>query len=154
MTALARMVDSGEDPRFIARRMVIFASEDIGNANPWALIVATALAQAVEFVGLPEAQINLAHGVTFLATAPKSNASYTALLEALEDARKGSFGVPLHLRNAPTNLMKELGYSRGYQYVHNAPDAKVAQTHFPKEIGEKKYYRPKQIGYEQKLKNS
>ena len=150
---LGRILEAGEDPRFVARRMVIFASEDIGNANPWALIVATAVAQAVEFVGLPEAQINLAHGVTFLATAPKSNASYIALLEALEDARKGSFGVPLHLRNAPTKLMKELGYGKDYQYAHNAPDGKVAQTHFPKEIGEKQYYHPKQVGYEQKLQN-
>lgn len=150
---MARMLEAGEDPRFIARRMVIFASEDIGNANPWALMVATAVANAVEYVGLPEAQINLAHGVTFLATAPKSNASYTALLEALEDARKGSFGVPLHLRNAATKLMKELGYGKGYQYAHDYDNAKVSQTHFPKEIGEKHYYKAKNIGYEGKLKN-
>jgi len=151
---MTRMLEAGEDPRFIARRMVIFASEDIGNANPWALMMTIAVAQAVDIIGLPEAQINLAHGVTFLATAPKSNASYLALLSALEDARKGSFGVPLHLRNAPTKLMKELGYSKGYQYAHDAPDAKVAQTHFPKEIGEKQYYHPKKIGYEQKLQKT
>jgi putative ATPase len=139
---LARMVESGEDPRFIARRMVIFASEDIGNANPQAVQVATAVAHAVEYVGMPEAQINLAHGVTYLATAPKSNASYTALLKAKEDAKKGSFGVPLHLRNAVTNLMKKIGYGKGYEYAHDLPEKKSKQTHFPKEIGEQKYYNP------------
>lgn len=139
---LARMVESGEDPRFIARRMVIFASEDIGNADPQAVQVATAVAHAVEYVGMPEAQINLAHGVTYLATAPKSNASYTALLRAKEDAKKGSFGVPLHLRNAVTNLMRKIGYGKGYQYAHDVLDKKPDQTHFPKEIGEKKYYNP------------
>ncbi|MBU1045692.1 replication-associated recombination protein A [Patescibacteria group bacterium] len=139
---LARMIESGEDPRFIARRMVIFASEDISNADPRAIQVATAIAHAVEYVGLPEAQINLAHGVTYLATAPKSNASYAALLEAKEDAKKGAFGVPLHLRNAVTNLMKKIGYGKGYQYAHDVPGKKPVQTHFPKEIGEKKYYHP------------
>jgi len=140
---LARMVESGEDPRFIARRMVIFASEDVGNADPNALRVAVSVAQAVEYVGLPEAQINLAHGVTYLSTAPKSNASYSALLKAKQDAQKGSFGVPLHLRNAVTNLMKKLGYGKDYQYVHDFKDAETNQTHFPKEIGEKKYYHEK-----------
>jgi len=139
---LARMIESGEDPRFIARRMVIFASEDIGNADPMALLIATAVANAVEYVGLPEAQINLAHGVTYLAKAPKSNASYTALLEAKKDAKKGSFGVPLHLRNAVTNLMKDLDYGKGYRYAHDFKEASVKQTHFPSQIGEKKYYFP------------
>ena len=92
---------------------------------------------------MPEAQINLAQGTTYLATAPKSNASYTALLEAKEDAKKGSFGVPLHLRNAVTNLMKKWGYGQGYKYAHEFPKGKVKQNHFPKEIGEKKYYSPK-----------
>jgi len=137
---LARMIESGEDPKFIARRMVIFASEDIGNADPQAIQVATAIAQAVEYVGLPEAQINLAQGVTYLAAAKKSNASYTALLKAKEDAKKGSFGVPLHLRNAVTKLMEKIGYGKGYQYAHDVPNKKPSQTHFPKEIGEKKYY--------------
>ena len=139
---LARMVEAGEDPKFIARRMVIFSSEDIGNADPQAVQVATAVARAVEFVGMPEAQINLAQGVTYLATAPKSNASYTALLQAKEDAKKGSFGVPLHLRNAVTNLMKKIGYAKGYEYAHDLPEKKSKQTHFPKEIGEKEYYKP------------
>lgn len=139
---LARMIESGEDPKFIARRMVIFASEDIGNADPQAIQVALAVAQAVEFVGLPEAQINLAQGVTYLATAPKSNASYVALLKAKDDAKKGSFGVPLHLRNAVTSLMKKIGYGKGYQYAHDVPGKKPNQVHFPKQIGEKKYYNP------------
>ncbi len=141
---LARMVESGEDPRFIARRMVVFASEDIGNADPQAIQVATAIAGAVEYVGMPEAQINLAQGATYLATAAKSNASYAALLRAKEDAQKGSFGVPLHLRNAVTNLMKKIGYGKGYQYAHDLPPDKLpGQTHFPQEIGEQKYYYPK-----------
>lgn len=140
---LARMVESGENPRFIARRMIIFASEDIGNADPRAIQVATAVAQAVEYVGLPEAQINLAQGTTYLATAPKSDASYAALLKAKEDAKKGSFGVPLHLRNAVTNLMKKLGYGQGYKYAHDFPNGQVQQDHFPKEIGPQKYYFPK-----------
>lgn len=138
---LARMVDSGEDPRFIARRMVIFASEDIGNADPSALEVATNVARAVEFVGMPEAQINLAHGTTYLAEAPKSNASYTALLEALEDAKKGSYGVPKHLRNAVTDLMKDFGYGEDYEYAHDLPEKEPDQEHFPKKLGEQKYYK-------------
>jgi len=139
---LARMIESGEDPKFIARRMVIFSSEDIGNADPQALEVAVSVARAVEYVGLPEAQINLAQGTTYLATAPKSNASYTALLEAKEDAKKGSFGVPLHLRNAVTSLMKRLGYGKDYKYAHDCQGGGGEQEHFPEEIGEKKYYKP------------
>jgi len=138
---LARMIESGENPRFIARRMIIFASEDIGNADFRALLIANAVAHAVEYVGLPEAQINLAQGVTYLATAKKSDASYSALLEATKDAKKGAYGVPLHLRNAVTNLMKDLGYGKDYKYAHNFKGAKVKQNHFPKEIGEKKYYK-------------
>ena len=138
---LARMVESGEAPRFIARRMVIFASEDVGNADPQAVQIAIAIARAVEFVGFPEAQINLAQGVTYLATAPKSNASYSALLQAKEDAKKGTYGVPMHLRNAVTNLMKKIGYGKNYEYAHDLPEKKSKQTHFPKEIGEKEYYK-------------
>ncbi len=114
---LARMIEAGEDPRFIARRMVIFASEDVGNADPQALSVATAAAQAVEFVGLPEAQINLAQAATYLASAPKSNASYKGLLEAKEDVvRTLNLPVPLHLRNPVTSLMKKIGYGKNYRY--------------------------------------
>lgn len=141
---LARMLEAGEDPKFIARRMVIFASEDIGNVDPSAIVVATSIAQAVQFVGLPEAQINLAQGTTFLATRPKDNASYVGLLEAREDARThGNLGVPLHLRNAVTSLMKELGYGKGYRYVHDDPGAKTEQSHLPDPLKGRRYYRPK-----------
>ena len=141
---LARMLEGGENPRFIARRMVIFASEDIGNADPLALVVANAVAQAVEFVGLPEAQINLAQGTTYLASRPKDNASYVGLLEAVKDAKElGNLGVPLHLRNALTSLMRDLGYGKGYRYVHNEPAAKAEQQHLPDPLKGKRYYRPK-----------
>ncbi|MGH7207053.1 MAG: replication-associated recombination protein A [Nitrospiraceae bacterium] len=141
---LARMLEGGEDPKFIARRMVIFASEDIGNADPLALIVATAVFQAVEFVGLPEAQINLAQGTAYLASRPKDNASYVGLLEALQDARTfGNLEVPLHLRNAVTSLMWNLGYGQGYRYVHDDPSARSEQTHLPEHLRGKRYYRPK-----------
>ncbi len=141
---LARMLEGGEDPKFIARRMVIFASEDIGNADPSALLIATAVAQAVQFVGLPEAQINLAHGTTYLASRPKDNASYIGLLEALQDAKHyGNLGVPLHLRNAVTSLMKTLGYGQGYRYIHDDPEARAEQTHLPQELQGRQYYRPK-----------
>ncbi len=141
---LARMLEGGEDPKFIARRMVIFASEDVGNADPLALLMATAVFRAVETVGLPEAQINLAHGTTYLATRPKDNASYVGLLEALEDARAhGNLEVPMHLRNAVTALMRELEYGKGYRYVHEDPAAKTEQTHLPDKLKGKRYYRPK-----------
>ena len=141
---LARMLEGGEDPRFIARRMVIFASEDIGNADPLALVIATAVFQAVEFVGLPEAQINLAQGTTYLASRPKDNASYVALKEALQDARAfGNLDVPLHLRNAVTSLMRDLGYGQGYKYVHDDPSSKIDQPHLPDRLKGRRYYRPK-----------
>jgi putative ATPase len=140
---LARMLEAGEDPKFIARRLVIFASEDVGNADPMGLVVATAVAQAVQFVGLPEAQINLAHGTTFLATRPKDNASYTALLEALRDAKDGgNLGVPLHLRNAVTSLMRNLEYGKGYRYAHDDSQARE-QAHLPEVLKGRKYYKPK-----------
>jgi putative ATPase len=141
---LARMLEGGESPRFIARRMVIFASEDIGNAQPLALVVANAVAQAVEFVGLPECRLNLAQGVTYLATCPKDNAAYQGLIEATKDAEDhGNLPVPLHLRNAPTSLMRDLGYGKGYRYVHEDPQARTEQGHLPEKLGKKKYYRPK-----------
>jgi putative ATPase len=141
---LARMLEAGEDPKFIARRMVIFASEDIGNADPLAVVVATSIAQAVQFVGLPEAQINLAHGTTYLASRPKDNASYIGLLEAFEDAKThGNLGVPLHLRNAVTSLVRDLGYGKGYRYVHEDPQARVEQAHLPDPLQGRQYYRPK-----------
>jgi putative ATPase len=141
---LARMLEAGESPRFIARRMVILASEDIGNADPMALVVATAVAQAVELIGLPECRLNLAQGATYLATCPKDNASYAGLQEAMGDVvEHGNLPVPLHLRNAPTSLMRELGYGKGYRYVHEDPAARTEQTHLPEKLGKKKYYRPK-----------
>ena len=143
---LARMLDAGEDPKFIARRMVIFASEDIGNADPLALVVATSVAQAVQFVGLPEAQINLAQGTTYLASRPKDNASYVGLLEALKDTKTyGNLGVPLHLRNAVTSLMRDLGYGTDYRYVHDDPSARTEQTHLPPPLKGRRYYRPKPL---------
>jgi len=142
---LARMLGAGEDPKFIARRMVIFASEDIGNADPSGLLVANAVAQAVQFVGLPEAQINLAHGTTYLAMSPKDNASYVGLLEALEDATAhGNLGVPLHLRNAVTSMMRGLGYGKGYRYAHDDPQASQEQEHLPEALKGRKYYGPKE----------
>jgi putative ATPase len=126
---LARMVDAGEDPKFIARRMVIFASEDVGLADPNALVVANAVFRAVETIGLPEAQINLAHGTTYLAQAPKSRAAYAAYFRALDDVRKHqNLPIPMHLRNAPTQLMKDLGYGQGEQQ-HNLPE-QLAGTHY------------------------
>ena len=143
---LARMVEAGEDPKFIARRMVIFASEDIGNADPLALVIATAVAQAVQFVGLPEAQINLAQGTTYLASRPKDNASYVGLLEALKDAKAyGNLGVPLHLRNAVTSLMRDFGYGADYRYVHDDPSARTDQVHLPEPLKDRRYYRPKPL---------
>jgi putative ATPase len=143
---LARMLDAGEDPKFIARRMVIFASEDIGNVDPLALVIATSVAQAVQFVGLPEAQINLAQGTTYLASRLKDNASYVGLLEALKDAKAyGNLGVPLHLRNAVTSLMRDLGYGADYRYVHDDPSARTEQTHLPLPLKGRRYYRPKPL---------
>ena len=140
---LARMLEGGEDPKFIARRLVIFASEDVGNADPMGLVVATAVAQAVQFVGLPEAQINLAQGTTYLATRPKDNASYVGLLEAMEDVKaQGNLGVPVHLRNAVASMMKGFGYGDGYRYVHDDPQAKE-QEHLPESLNGRRYYRPK-----------
>jgi putative ATPase len=141
---MARMLEAGESPRFIARRMVILASEDVGNADPMAIVVATAVAHAVEFIGLPECKLNLAQGVTYLATCPKDNASYKGLLEAEKDAQEqGNLPVPLHLRNASTDLMRNLGYGKDYRYVHDDPAAKTEQTHLPEKLVKKKYYRPK-----------
>ncbi|MCZ6624868.1 MAG: replication-associated recombination protein A [Deltaproteobacteria bacterium] len=150
---LMRMLEAGEDPLFIARRMIILASEDIGNADPRALQVAIAAKDAVHFVGLPEGKIPLAQATTYLATAPKSNASYKAMLAASKDVKdKGSLPVPLHLRNAPTPLMEELGYGKGYRYAHNFPDHVVDQQHLPEELKGKRYYSPSDSGYEKTIK--
>ena len=146
---LARMIEGGEDPKFIARRMVIFASEDIGNADPYAITLAVSVCQAVQLIGLPEARINLAQGVTYLAGAPKSNASYQALNEAMREATAmQDLAVPLHLRNAPTKLMKKEGYGEGYLYPHSFPGHFVPQHYFPEGMDPKTYYKPSDEGRE------
>ncbi len=150
---LSRMLQGGEDPKFIARRMVIFASEDIGNADPYALTLAISVFHSVEVIGLPEARINLAQGVTYLASAPKSNASYQGLNEASGDA--GAFRnlpVPLHLRNAPTKLMKNEGYGKGYRYPHSYTGHFVEERYFPDGLDPKAYYRPGEEGREKYLR--
>jgi len=150
---LMRMLEAGEDPLFIARRMVIFAAEDISNADPQALSLAVATKDAVHFVGLPEGRIPLAQAATYLATAPKSNASYKAMLAAQEDVKQhGPLPVPLHLRNAPTKLMKGLGYGKGYQYAHNYEDALSDQQHLPDVLRERRYYLPNERGQEKAIK--
>ncbi len=150
---MGRMIEAGEDPLYIARRLVRFASEDVGLASPRALEQATAAYQACRFIGLPECALALAQAVVFLATSPKSNsleASYIAVKE--EIARSGHLPVPLHIRNAPTGLMKKLGYGKGYKYAHDFPDAKVEQEHLPKEIRGKRFYHPTDRGFEKTIK--
>lgn len=140
---LARMIEGGEDPSFIARRMVIAASEDIGNANPTALVVATTCFQAVNLIGYPEARIVLSQAATYLATSAKSNAAYAAINKAQEVVREtGNLPVPLHLRNAPTNLMKEIGHGKGYAYSHDQAGNFSAQEYLPAEIIGRKLYEP------------
>jgi len=130
--------------------MVIFASEDIGNADPYALTLAVSVFHAVELIGLPEARINLAQGATYLASCPKSNASYEGIGEALSDVKSaGASAVPpLHLRNAPTDLMKEIGYGKGYRYPHSFPGHFVDEHYFPEQMEPKAYYRPTGEGRE------
>lgn len=150
---LAKMLDAGEDPVFIARRMVIFASEDIGNADPSALSLAVSVFQAVQIIGMPECRINLAHGVTYLACTAKSNASYMGLNEASKELKNNTkLEVPLHLRNAPTNYMKQEGYSLGYKYPHDFPNHFVEENYFPINIKPKTYYHPTNLGKEKVFK--
>ena len=140
---LARMIHSGEDPRFIARRMVIFASEDVGMADTQALVVATAAAQAVEYVGLPEVQLNLAHAAVYLATAPKSNAVIRGIGAAMADVEKeGQGAVPSHLRDAHYPGAKTLGHGAGYKYPHDFPGAAVEQSYMPEGFEDKTYWEP------------
>jgi len=137
------MIEAGEDPLYVARRMVRFASEDIGIADPQALAVASGPRRPFHFMGLPEGELALAEAAVYLATAPKSNAVYTAYESAKEDiAKKGALPVPLPIRNAPTRLMKELGYGRGYRYAHDYPEGLVEQDYFPRELGNRIYYHP------------
>ncbi len=146
---LARMLAAGEDPRFIARRLVISASEDIGMADPMGLLVATAAAQAVDFVGLPEARIALAQATVHLATAPKSAASYQALNEAMHDVQERPAGeVPMHLRDGHYRGAASLGHGQGYDYPHSHPEGWVDQEYRPAEVAAQRYYRPTGRGYE------
>ncbi|RIL02813.1 MAG: AAA family ATPase [Proteobacteria bacterium] len=145
----ARMLEAGEDPRFLARRLAIFASEDVGNAEPAALPLAMAAYQAVERIGMPEARIAIAQAITFLACAPKSNASYRAMEAALDVVRAaGSAAVPLHLRNAPTRLMRDLDYGREYRSPHDAPGGFVEAWNLPDELGDARFYEPSEVGAE------
>ena len=149
---LARLIDGGEDPAYIARRLIIFASEDVGNADPRALSVALDVAHAVERIGLPEGRIPLAQAVTWLATCPKSNASYLGINAALADVKRhGPLPVPLHLRNAPTREMKAEGYGEGYQYPHDAPDRIVRQQYLPDALQGRRYYEPVPHGAEKTI---
>lgn len=150
---LARMLEGGEDPLYIARRLVRFASEDVGNADPRALQVAIAAKQAVEFIGMPEADLALAQAVTYLATAPKSNSLYKAYNLVKEDVKNSmTLPVPLAIRNAPTRLMAELGYGKSYRYPHIAPEAIVDQQYMPSKLKGRKYYFPTDRGFEREIK--
>jgi putative ATPase len=150
---LARMVEAGEDPLYIARRLVRFASEDIGNADPQALTVAVAAKDAVHFIGMPEGNTALAQAAIYLATAPKSNAIYEAYSRAAEDAQRDvAQPVPLHLRNAPTKLMKDLDYGKGYKYAHNEADAVADMSCLPPALADRTYYQPTDRGFEVEIK--
>jgi putative ATPase len=149
---LARMLDAGEDPLYVARRLVRFASEDVGNADPGALALTLAAKDAYHFLGTPEGELALAQATVYLAMAPKSNAVYTAFDAARDDVReRPAEPVPLHIRNAPTGLMTNLGYGRGYQYAHDAPDARVDQDHLPEALRGRQYYRPTDRGVEAEI---
>lgn len=150
---LARMIEGGEDVKFIARRLVILSSEDIGNANPNALLLATNCFEAVKIIGYPEARIILSQCVTYLASSPKSNASYLAINQAQSIVHeKGDLSVPLHLRNAPTKLMKDLNYGKAYKYSHDFPGNFVAQEFLPDEIKGTKLYEPGENARENELR--
>ncbi|MBL0226671.1 MAG: replication-associated recombination protein A [Geobacteraceae bacterium] len=149
---LARMLEAGEDPLFILRRMIILASEDIGNADPRALQMAVSALQAFQVVGMPEGRIILGQAVTYLATAPKSNASYLGIDAALAEVRQsGALPVPLHIRNAPTRLMKESGYGKGYQYAHDYDEGYAGQQCLPDRLAGRKFYLPKGHGFEKSI---
>ena len=140
---LARMIEGGEDVKFIARRMIILASEDIGNANPTALVMANATFQAVDVIGYPEARIILSQCAVYLACSAKSNSCYTAIDDALNQVRaQGDLPIPLSLRNAPTKLMDQLGYGQGYQYAHNHAGNFASMEFLPDQLSGKKFYEP------------
>ncbi|MGZ8795697.1 MAG: replication-associated recombination protein A [Thermoanaerobaculia bacterium] len=150
---LVRMLEGGEDPLYIARRMVRAASEDIGNADPQALVFAIAVQQTVHFLGMPEAGVALAQLVTYLAAAPKSNAAYTGYGDAVTEVRQGDNPpVPLHIRNAPTRLMKDLGYGYGYKYAHDFEDQTAAMDCLPEALRGRRFYEPKDVGFEREIR--
>jgi putative ATPase len=149
---LGRMIEAGDDPLYIARRLVRFASEDVGMADPQALVVAMAAQQAVHFLGMPEGNLALAEAAVYLATAPKSNSLYTAYLAVQEEIKKGSNDpVPLHLRNAVTPMMKNIGYGKGYKYAHDYEGHFVEQQNLPDSVKDKKFYTPSDQGNEQQV---
>jgi putative ATPase len=150
---MARMLDGGEDPKFIARRMIVLASEDIGNADPYALTLAASCFTAIDYIGMPEARIVLAQTATYLASCPKSNASYRAIEDAWADVRNlPNLSVPLHIRNAPTKLMDELGYGKEYKYSHDFPNHFIEQQFLPDNLKDKLYYKPTDLGREKDLR--
>jgi putative ATPase len=150
---LARMLAAGEDPFYLARRMVRFASEDIGNADPHALTMAINAMESYRFLGSPEGDLSLAHAAAYLAVAPKSNSVYTAYKKAVDIARKsGSLPVPMHIRNAPTRLMKDLGYSKNYKYAHDFEGGYVVQQYLPEKLRGTIMYLPTERGYEKTIK--
>ncbi|MFA4974770.1 MAG: replication-associated recombination protein A, partial [bacterium] len=150
---LARMLEAGEDPLFVARRMVIFASEDVSNADPHAVQVAISCMQSFDFVGMPEGWIPLAQCATYLATAPKSNASYMSYKRALADVNElGALPTPKHIRNAPTKMMKEMGYGKDYKYAHDFEGHFVPnEQYLPDKLKGKRYYEPTENGYEKNI---
>ncbi|NCS88246.1 MAG: AAA family ATPase [Ignavibacteria bacterium CG2_30_36_16] len=151
---LARMLEGGEDPIFIARRLVVLASEDIGNASPNGLVLAEAAFNAIHQIGMPEARIILAQCTTYLASSPKSNAAYLGIESALGDVRNNPlYSVPIHLRNAPTKLMKDIGYGKAYKYAHDFENHFVEENYLPDELKGKQYYLPTENGQEKKLKD-
>ncbi len=150
---LARMLEAGEDARFIARRLVILASEDVGEADPMGLVIATAAAHAVEHVGLPEAQLNLAQATVHLATAPKSNRVALGIWHAREDVLHVAAGeVPLHLRSSSYRGAASLGHGEGYDYPHEHPEGWTAQQYLPDELRDRVYYEPSEHGFEQEIR--
>jgi len=151
---LARMLEGGEDPLFIARRLVILASEDIGNASPNGLVLAEAAFGAVDKIGMPEARIILAQCTTYLASSPKSNAAYLGIEKAFSEVKnKPLYAVPLHLRNAPTKLMKQIGYGKEYKYPHDFDNNFVTENYLPEELKNSQFYFPGENGQEKNLKD-
>jgi putative ATPase len=149
---LARMLEAGEDPKFIVRRLIVFASEDVGLADPGALVYATAAMQAVDFVGMPECRLALSELVLYLALAPKSNSTYASYSRAQEQVHgRDALPVPLRIRNAPTRLMNDLGYGRGYVYPHEAPGRWVPESYLPDEIRAERFFRPSRQGREARM---